>query len=111
MKLQRILSDFNATKQKIRSKTKSQAFPRGGYDGLQMAIDYSAVMENVVRGLFSLTAKEMGYGYILRIISRNPNVMQETLEMIASDSNIEPRYSQCARAALESGRDAANHQV
>lgn len=55
--------------------------------------------------------KETGYGYILRIISRNPNVKQETLESIANDSKIEPRYTQCAKAALENGKEAANHQI
>lgn len=55
--------------------------------------------------------KEMGYGYILRIVSRNPNVKQETLEAIATDSKIETRYTQCAKAAIEKGKDAANHQI
>ena len=55
--------------------------------------------------------KERGYGYILRIISRNPNVERKTLESIAEDNMIEERYSQCARAALDYGKDAANHQV
>jgi len=55
--------------------------------------------------------KEMGYGYILRIISRNPNVKRETLEAIANDSEVEPRYTQCAKVALEHGKDAANHQI
>ncbi|MBR9683168.1 hypothetical protein GOV03_01370 [Candidatus Woesearchaeota archaeon] len=55
--------------------------------------------------------KETGYGYILRIISRNPNVKKETLEAISNDSKVEPRYTQCAVAALEYGRDAANHQI
>ncbi len=55
--------------------------------------------------------KEMGYGYILRIISRNPNVKKETLETIASDPKVEPRYKQCAKVALEYGKDAANHQI
>lgn len=55
--------------------------------------------------------KERGYGYILRIISRNPNVKKETLESIANDKKIEARYSQCARAALDYGKDAANQQV
>ena len=55
--------------------------------------------------------KEIGYGYILRIISRNPNVKSETLRAIANDSGVEPRYTQCAKAALEHGKDAANHQI
>lgn len=55
--------------------------------------------------------KETGYGYILRIISRNPNVRKKTLEAIANDSKIEPRYTQCAKAALEHGKGAANHQI
>ena len=50
--------------------------------------------------------KELGYGYILRIISRNPNVQVKTLEAIANDKKIETRYSQCAKTALENGRDA-----
>ncbi len=55
--------------------------------------------------------KEIGDGYILRIISRNPNVKQETLEAIANDLTIESRYTQCAKASLEHGKDAANHQI
>ncbi len=55
--------------------------------------------------------KEKGYGYILRIISRNPRVQERTLETIANDSNVEPRYTQCARAALLHGRENANHQI
>lgn len=55
--------------------------------------------------------KEIGYGYILRIISRNPNVKKETLEIIASDPKVEPRYTQCAKVALEYGKDKASHQI
>jgi len=36
---------------------------------------------------------------------------KETLEAIANDSKVEPRYTQCAKAALEHGKDAANHQI
>ncbi len=55
--------------------------------------------------------KETGYGYILRIVSRNPHVKQETLEAIANDSRIGSRYTQCAKAALKHERGAANHQI
>ena len=55
--------------------------------------------------------KETGYGYILRIVSRNPNVKQETLKAIANDLKVELRYTQCAKAALEHGKGAANHQI
>jgi len=55
--------------------------------------------------------KETGYGYILRIVSRNPNVRKETLECIANDPRVEHRYTQCAKAALEHGKEAANHQI
>lgn len=55
--------------------------------------------------------KEIGYGYILRIVSRNSNVKQETLEAIANDPKVELRYTQCARAALEHGKEAANQQI
>ena len=55
--------------------------------------------------------KEIGHGYILRIVSRNPNVRKETLETIVNDPKVEPRYTQCAKAALEHGKDAANHQI
>ena len=55
--------------------------------------------------------KEMGYGYILRIVSRNPNVKPETLESIANDPKVEPRYTQCAKAALEHGKGASNNQI
>jgi predicted nucleotidyltransferase len=55
--------------------------------------------------------KEKGYGYILRIISRNPNVQTRTLEAIVNDPKIESRYSQCAKAALIYGKESANHQI
>jgi len=55
--------------------------------------------------------RETGYGYVLRIVSRNPNVKQETLEIIANDPELEPRYTQCAKAALEHGKEVANHQI
>lgn len=55
--------------------------------------------------------KELGYGYILSIISRNPNVTDETLKSIAYDENLETRYRVSAEAALKYGRDAANHQL
>ena len=55
--------------------------------------------------------KEEGYGYILRIISRNPNVQVQTLKAIANDPKIESRYTQCARASLKHGKDNANHQI
>ncbi len=55
--------------------------------------------------------KEKGYGYILRIVSRNKNVQIKTLEAIANDSEIEQRYTQCAKAALEHGIGNANHQI
>ena len=61
--------------------------------------------------LASGIGKEAGYGYILRIVSRNPNVKQETLKAIANDPKVEPRYTQCAKAALEHGKEAANHQI
>ncbi len=55
--------------------------------------------------------KEIGYGYILRIVSRNSNVKQETLEAIANDPKVELRYTQCARVALEHGKESANQQI
>ena len=33
--------------------------------------------------------EEIGYGYLLRIISRNPNVRKGTLETIANDLKVE----------------------
>lgn len=54
--------------------------------------------------------KEKGYGYILRIISRNQNVEKKTLETIANDPKVELRYKQCARAELQN-KGSANHQV
>ena len=62
MELQRILKNFNVEKQRIRNRTQHEISPNGNYDGLQMAIDYSGVMEQVVKGLFNLSAKEMGGG-------------------------------------------------
>ena len=55
--------------------------------------------------------KEMAYGYILRIISRNPRTNTETIRNIANDDRVAIRYAQCAKAALKHGRGAANHQV
>ncbi|MBU2589618.1 MAG: hypothetical protein KKB39_02525, partial [Nanoarchaeota archaeon] len=56
-------------------------------------------------------AKELGYGYILRIICRNPNVDIETLKNIANDNLLEDRYKQLAQIALKFGKETANHQV
>jgi len=36
---------------------------------------------------------------------------QETLKAIANDLKVELRYTQCAKAALEHGKGAANHQI
>ena len=55
--------------------------------------------------------KELGYGYILRIISRNPQVKQKTLKTKANGPTVGPRYSQCAISALENGKESANHQI
>jgi len=61
--------------------------------------------------LATTIGKNLGYGYVLRIVSRNPNVKKETLESIANDSKVEPRYTQCAKAALKDGKGSANHQI
>ena len=66
-------------------------------------LGFLSILESV-----SNTSKSGGF---LRIVSRNPNVRKETLEAIANDSRVEPRYTQCAKAALEHGKDAANHQI
>ncbi|VVB83831.1 Bifunctional uridylyltransferase/uridylyl-removing enzyme [uncultured archaeon] len=67
----------------------------------------SEYLHHIAEGI----GKEKGYGYILRIISRNPNVKIETLETIANDYSVEQRYTQCAKSALEHGKESANHQI
>ena len=55
--------------------------------------------------------KEKGYGYLLRVVARNPNVTRDTLEAIASDGKLEKRYTEIASAALKEGNVAANNQI
>lgn len=56
-------------------------------------------------------AKEKGYGYILRIIARNKNTSAETLKNIAEDPNLDKRYTEVARIALDKGYHGANNLV
>jgi hypothetical protein len=56
-------------------------------------------------------AKQKGYGYLLRVIARNPNVDKETLKSIAYDSALEKRYTEVAKAALNGGHAEANRQI
>lgn len=55
--------------------------------------------------------KEKGYGYLLRVITRNKNISRETLEAIAYDSKLEKRYTEVAQAVLEKGNGAANNTI
>ncbi len=55
--------------------------------------------------------KQQGYGYLLRVVARNQNVAQQTLEDIAADPKLEERYTEVAKAALKGGYTSANHQV
>ena len=57
------------------------------------------------------TAREKGYGYILRIIGRNPNTPRSTLESIVDDKRLDGRYTEVAVAALRGGNRLANDQV
>ncbi len=54
-------------------------------------------------------AKSKGYGYLLRVIGRNPNTPRETLISIARDHNLEERYTSVARAALNCGAAGTNN--
>lgn len=56
-------------------------------------------------------AREKGYGYLLRVIARNPNTPRETLVLIANDPNLEKRYTEIAAAALRGGVKEANQQI
>lgn len=67
----------------------------------------SNVLDYIGRGI----AKEEGYGYILRVIARNKNTTKKTLTSIAEDTNLEKRYTEVAKAALEGGNGAANNQI
>lgn len=55
--------------------------------------------------------KEREYGYLLRVVARNKNVKRETLKSIAEDPQLESRYTEVAKVALERGNCAANNQV
>jgi len=54
------------------------------------------------------TGYEKGYGYLLRIISRNKNVSKETLKKIISNPNLEHRYKTVAETAYLKGVGKAN---
>jgi len=54
-------------------------------------------------------AKSKGYGYLLRVIGRNPNTSKETLISIARDPNLEERYTSVAQAALNCGIAGTNN--
>ena len=54
-------------------------------------------------------AKERGYEYILRVVSRNRNTSPETLQSIAQDPKLEERYTEVARTALHFGNQYANN--
>jgi hypothetical protein len=56
--------------------------------------DYLSYMANSI-------AKKLGYGYILRIIAKNPNVTIETLRSIAEDPALEERYTEVAKSKLK----------
>jgi len=56
-------------------------------------------------------AKENGYGYILRIVSRNNNTKEETLKRIAEDAKLDKRYTEVAKTALEHGNQRANNLI
>lgn len=56
-------------------------------------------------------AKEEGYGYLLRVIARNKNVLRGTLENIAEDTKLEERYTEVAVASLNGGNKVANNQI
>ncbi|MBU2576434.1 MAG: hypothetical protein KKF50_01810 [Nanoarchaeota archaeon] len=55
--------------------------------------------------------KEKGYGYLLRVVSRNKNVSKETLKSIAEDPKLEKRYTEVAQVALAKGNEEANNQI
>lgn len=56
-------------------------------------------------------AKEKGYGYLLRIVGRNKNARTKTLKSIAEDPQLDKRYSEVARTALEAGNIGANNLI
>jgi len=56
-------------------------------------------------------AKEKGYGYLLRVIARNPNTPKRTLKSIVEDPNLEERYKAIAEAALLGGIERTQNQI
>lgn len=61
--------------------------------------------------LTSYSIKNKGYGYILRIISRNQNVSRKTLKTIVNNKSLAKRYVELAKIALEAGNNKANNQI
>ncbi len=55
--------------------------------------------------------RERGYGYLLRVIARNPNTPKETLMEIVNDKNLEERYTAVAKAVLKEGINGAHNQI
>ncbi len=55
--------------------------------------------------------REKGYGYLLRVISRNPNTPRETLIDIVNDESLEERYTSVAKAVLKEGVKGAHNQL
>ena len=56
-------------------------------------------------------AKEKGYGYLLRVIARNPNTPKRTLKSIVNDPNLEERYKAIAEAALTKGIEGTQNKI
>jgi len=67
----------------------------------------SELLDTFGRGI----GKERGYGYLLRVIARNPNTPPSTLKSIAEDTSLEDRYTSIARAALIGGIEATKKQL
>jgi hypothetical protein len=67
----------------------------------------SNILDNFGTGIL----KKKGYGYLLRVVSRNQNVNKKTLINISTDKNLEKRYSEVAKAALTGGNSEANRVI
>ena len=67
----------------------------------------SKILDKYGRGI----GKEKGFGYLLRIIARNPNTSYDTLKSIAEDQSLEQRYKVIAKAALVNGIEGTKGQL
>lgn len=101
MELCKILEDFNRTKERIRSNARFKTPLSQTYDGLNMAIAYSDVMEYVVKHLFDLTVEKLGSesksgiaAFLYGSPGRREMVCESDLDMMLVYKNNSQKYQE-----------------